>query len=44
VRDRPQKSDQRTVYILTCISPNTWWTRLGNYRVRAIYIMNPQTF
>jgi hypothetical protein len=25
VRDRRQKSNQRTVYIITDISPNTWW-------------------
>jgi hypothetical protein len=30
VRDRRQKLDRRTVYILTDISPNIWWARSGN--------------
>jgi hypothetical protein len=27
---------KRTVYILTGISPNTWWARSENHRGRAI--------
>jgi hypothetical protein len=35
VRDRRKKSDHGTVYILTGISPNTWWARSGNHRERT---------
>jgi hypothetical protein len=44
VRDRRQKSDQRVIYILTGISPNNWWARLDNYRLRAIQTRNPRVF
>jgi hypothetical protein len=35
---------QRTIYILSGISPNTWWARSGNHRERANGMPNPQDF
>jgi hypothetical protein len=34
MRDRGQKLRQNIVYILTVISPNIWWARSENHRVR----------
>jgi hypothetical protein len=44
VRDWWQKSDRRIVYILTCISPNTWWTRSRNHRGSAIQTRKSRVF
>jgi hypothetical protein len=44
MRDRWQKSDQVTVYILTGISPNNWWARSRNHRGRVIWTTNPRVF
>jgi hypothetical protein len=44
MRDRRQKSTRKIIYILTGISPNTWWTRLGNHRGRAIWTTKPRVF
>jgi hypothetical protein len=35
---------QKIVYILTGISPNTWWARSGNHRGRAIWTGNIKLF
>jgi hypothetical protein len=40
--DQWQKSDQRTLYILTVISPNNWWTRSGSHRGSAIQTRKPR--
>jgi hypothetical protein len=32
------------VYILTTISPNTWWSRTKNHRGRVIWTTNPRVF
>jgi hypothetical protein len=41
---RRSKSGQRTVYIFTSISPNTWRAHLGNHRGSAIRTRKPQAF
>jgi hypothetical protein len=41
VQDRWWKSNRKTVYILTVISPNIRWTRSKNRDERAIWITNP---
>jgi hypothetical protein len=44
VWDWQQKLDRETVYILTDISPNTWWTCSENHRERTIWTINHRVF
>jgi hypothetical protein len=44
MRDWWQKSDRRIFYILTGISPNSWWTRSENHRGRLIWTTNTKSF
>jgi hypothetical protein len=38
------KIKQKTVQVLTCISPNTWWVCSGNHHVRVIRTKKTQAF
>jgi hypothetical protein len=42
VRDQRLKSDRSTIYILTGISSNTWWTCSKIYSGRAIWTIKPR--
>jgi hypothetical protein len=42
--DWRQETDWTTVYILTVISLNSWWTRSKNHRERTIWTKNDRVF
>jgi hypothetical protein len=44
MRGRRLKSDQNSVYVLTGISPNTWWVCSEKNHLSAIGTRNPRAF